>query len=78
MKRPMLPMRNTYGLVLVPRSTPEETRRPRSAARIARLTLAASIQIARPLGLDPDSKPTLDAGLDDGSRVAICVPPNRY
>ena len=35
----------------------------------------AAIQIARPLGLDPDSKPTLDARLDDGSRVAICVPP---
>ena len=35
----------------------------------------AAIQIARPLGLDPESKPTLDARLDDGSRVAICVPP---
>ena len=35
----------------------------------------AAIQIARPLGLDPDSQPTLDARLDDGSRVAICVPP---
>ena len=35
----------------------------------------AAIQIARPLGLDPEQKPTLDARLDDGSRVAICVPP---
>jgi len=35
----------------------------------------AAIQIARPLGLDPESKPTIDARLDDGSRVAICVPP---
>ena len=35
----------------------------------------AAIQIARPLGLDPEAKPTLDARLDDGSRVAICVPP---
>ena len=35
----------------------------------------AAIQIARPLGLDPASSPILDARLDDGSRVAICVPP---
>lgn len=35
----------------------------------------AAIQIARPLGLDPDKTPTIDARLDDGSRVAICVPP---
>ena len=35
----------------------------------------AAIQIARPLGLDPASSQILDARLDDGSRVAICVPP---
>ena len=33
----------------------------------------AAIQIARPLGLDPATAPILDARLDDGSRVAICV-----
>ena len=37
----------------------------------------AAIQIARPLGLDPATAPILDARLDDGSRVAICVPPGR-
>ena len=37
--------------------------------------LRAAIHIARPLGLDPASSPILDARLDDGSRVAICVPP---
>ena len=31
-------------------------------------------RIARPLGLDPATAPILDARLDDGSRVAICVP----
>ena len=44
-----------------------------------RLTAAvlqrAAIHIARPLGLDPTTAPILDARLDDGSRVAICVPP---
>ena len=35
----------------------------------------AAIHIARPLGLDPATMPILDARLDDGSRVAICVPP---
>ena len=44
-----------------------------------RLTAAvlqrAAIHIARPLGLDPTTVPILDARLDDGSRVAICVPP---
>ena len=35
----------------------------------------AAIHIARPLGLDPATTPILDARLDDGSRVAICVPP---
>ena len=37
--------------------------------------LRAAIHIARPLGLDPASSPVLDARLEDGSRVAICVPP---
>ena len=35
--------------------------------------LRAAIHIARPLGLDPASSPIVDARLDDGSRVAICV-----
>ena len=35
----------------------------------------AAIHIARPLGLDPATTPILDARLDDGSRVAICIPP---
>ena len=35
----------------------------------------AAIHIARPLGLDPEVSPILDARLEDGSRVAICVPP---
>ena len=35
----------------------------------------AAFQIARPLGLDPEEMPIIDARLDDGSRVAICVPP---
>ena len=37
--------------------------------------LRAAIHIARPLGLDPESSPLVDARLDDGSWVAICVPP---
>ena len=37
--------------------------------------LRAAIHIARPLGLDPAATPIIDARLDDGSRVAICVPP---
>ena len=37
--------------------------------------LRAAIHIARPLGLDPSTSPIVDARLDDGSRVAICVPP---
>ena len=37
--------------------------------------LRAAIHIARPLGLDPANSPLVDARLDDGSRVAICVPP---
>ena len=35
----------------------------------------AAIHIARPLGLDPASRPVLDARLADGSRVAISAPP---
>ena len=35
----------------------------------------AAIHIARPLGLDPATRPILDARLEDGSRVAICTPP---
>ena len=35
----------------------------------------AAIHIARPLGLDPARSPIVDARLEDGSRVAICVPP---
>ena len=35
----------------------------------------AAIHIARPLGLDPAAMPIIDARLDDGSRVAICVAP---
>ena len=35
----------------------------------------AALHIARPLGLDPAARPILDARLEDGSRVAICVPP---
>ena len=37
--------------------------------------LRAAIHISRPLGLDPATTPIIDARLDDGSRVAICVPP---
>ena len=37
--------------------------------------LRAAIHISRPLGLDPAATPIIDARLDDGSRVAICVPP---
>ena len=35
----------------------------------------AAIHIARPLGLDPEAVPIIDARLEDGSRVAICVAP---
>ena len=35
----------------------------------------AAIHLARPLGLDPATAPIVDARLEDGSRVAICVPP---
>ena len=50
--------------------------RPHPAPRLDEAALdRAAIQIARPLGLDPATAPILDARLDDGSRVAICVPP---
>ena len=52
------------GLVRVPA--------PRLTASVLQ---RAAIHIARPLGLDPTTAPILDARLDDGSRVAICVPP---
>ena len=35
----------------------------------------AAIQIARPLGKNPNTEPIIDARLADGSRVAICSPP---
>ena len=35
----------------------------------------AAVQIARPLGKDPNTEPVIDARLADGSRVAICGPP---
>ena len=35
----------------------------------------AAIQIARPLGKDPQKEPIIDARLEDGSRGAICSPP---
>ena len=49
--------------------------RPIDAPRLNAAALErAAIHIARPLGLDPATTPILDARLDDGSRVAICVP----
>ena len=49
---------------------------PHPAPALDRRALArAAIHIARPLGLDPAQKPIVDARLEDGSRVAICVPP---
>ena len=33
------------------------------------------MMVARPLGIDPDHQPLVDARLADGSRVAFCVPP---
>ena len=41
----------------------------------AAAVLRAAVQIARPLGRDPQSEPIIDARLEDGSRVAICSPP---
>lgn len=35
----------------------------------------AAYQICRPLAIDPEKTPAIDARLADGSRVAICVPP---
>ena len=55
-----------------PRPAPRQIDAPAlDAAALER----AAIHIARPLGLDPATTPVLDARLDDGSRVAICVPP---
>jgi len=49
---------------------------PLDAAELnAQVLHRAAIQIARPLQLDPVSKPLIDARLDDGSRVAISTPP---
>ncbi len=54
-------------------------RRGRMAALELRLSdevvWRAAIQIARPLGKDPNAEPIIDARLADGSRVAICSPP---
>ena len=54
------------GQGLVPTPAPEL-----DAAALHR----AAIHIARPLGLDPEAVPIIDARLEDGSRVAICVAP---
>ncbi len=49
---------------------------PHEAPRLDAAALQrAAIHIARPLGLDPAHSPIIDARLEDGSRVAICVPP---
>ena len=49
---------------------------PVDAPRLDKDTLErAAIHIARPLGLDPKVSPTIDARLQDGSRVAISLPP---
>ena len=50
--------------------------RPHPAPSLDEAVLArAAIHIARPLELDPASQPIIDARLEDGSRVAISVPP---
>ena len=66
-------MINRPGIVWVERGG-AMTRIQAPALTGAALTRAA-LQIARPLGLDPARIPIVDARLDDGSRVAICVPP---
>ena len=49
---------------------------PHKAPSLNAATLQrAALHIVRPLGLDPATRPILDARLEDGSRVAICVPP---
>ncbi len=48
---------------------------PDTEALTFRVLERAAIHIARPLGLDPTKTPIIDARLEDGSRVAICVPP---
>ena len=49
----------------------------RAPALDERAPAHAAIHISRPLGLDPAQNPIVDARLDDGSRVAICVPPGQ-
>ena len=67
-------MINGPGNVWVERSG--EGLRPIAAPQLTADVLhRAAIHIARPLGLDPEATPILDARLADGSRVAICVPP---
>ena len=44
-------------------------------ALTAEAVARAAVQIARPLGKDPNTEPIIDARLADGSRVAICGPP---
>ena len=67
-------MINGPGNVWVERSG--EGLRPIAAPQLTADVLhRAAIHIARPLGLDPEAAPILDARLADGSRVAICVPP---
>ncbi len=67
-------MINGPGNVWVERSG--EGLRPIAAPQLTADVLhRAAIHIARPLGLDSEATPILDARLADGSRVAICVPP---
>ena len=67
-------MINGPGNVWVERAGKGLRRYPAPALDAAALHRAA-IHIARPLGLDPESVPIIDARLEDGSRVAICVAP---
>ena len=52
-----------------------ELRSLEAPALTAAALYRAAIYIARPLGLDPATRPVLDARFEDGSRVAICTPP---
>ena len=67
------PMINGPGNVWVERSG--ELEPIEAPALTAAALYRAAIHIARPLGLDPATRPILDARLEDGSRVAICTPP---
>ena len=49
--------------------------RSRAPSANVRAVEALVMAIARPLGKDPLNEPMLDARLEDGSRVAICIPP---